>query len=347
MMRIGWLAVAAMALSAWGAQAQNSARPARVANEVLVLATPHLAGWPKDVPLENLSLVLDRLAAWRPQAIAIETIPGDQCYVMRRQAEFREAAETYCPPTEAARAATGLDVFEAIAERDRILATWPANPDPAARRHLAAVMLAAGDRASAMVQWLYLPEAERKPGDGLDAALVEQLGAAASRHREDVAISARLAVRLGLQKLVPMDDQGVSIPIVDEDGYGKALTGAWAHGAPPSAEETAAQGPGLYSPEGVLAAYRMYNAADYPAKVYARDFGATLVEPSPEQFGRVYVTYWETRNLRMAANIREAFGARPGSRVLVIVGASHKGYLDRYLGMMRDVTVVDAARVLR
>jgi hypothetical protein len=72
-----------------------------------------------------------------------------------------------------------------------------------------------------------------------------------------------------------------------------------------------------------------------------------MEEPSPQRFGRNYLAYWETRNLRMAANIREAMGERPGMRMLVIVGASHKGYLEAYLHQMHDLRVLDTGAVLR
>jgi hypothetical protein len=37
----------------------------------------------------------------------------------------------------------------------------------------------------------------------------------------------------------------------------------------------------------------------------------------------------------------------PGMRLLVIVGSSHKGYLDAYLDQMHDVRIADVAPVLR
>lgn len=46
-------------------------------------------------------------------------------------------------------------------------------------------------------------------------------------------------------------------------------------------------------------------------------------------------------------NIRDVLTARPGIRMLVIVGASHKGYLEAYLQQMHDVRIVDAAPLLR
>ena len=49
----------------------------------------------------------------------------------------------------------------------------------------------------------------------------------------------------------------------------------------------------------------------------------------------------------MAAKIREAIGDRPGSRTLVIVGGSHKWYLEAYLNQMHDVRIVSSDQVLR
>jgi hypothetical protein len=49
----------------------------------------------------------------------------------------------------------------------------------------------------------------------------------------------------------------------------------------------------------------------------------------------------------MASNIREVLAERPGMRLLVVVGSSHKGYLDAYLDLMHDVHIADVAPVLR
>ena len=49
----------------------------------------------------------------------------------------------------------------------------------------------------------------------------------------------------------------------------------------------------------------------------------------------------------MASNIREIMMARPGMRTLVIVGASHKGYLEAYLDQMHDVRIISTDDILR
>lgn len=50
-----------------------------------------------------------------------------------------------------------------------------------------------------------------------------------------------------------------------------------------------------------------------------RDMGRA-VKAGPPYYGRQYNGWWETRNLRMASNIRAALAEKPGARALVIVG---------------------------
>jgi hypothetical protein len=56
---------------------------------------------------------------------------------------------------------------------------------------------------------------------------------------------------------------------------------------------------------------------------------------------------WETRNLLMAAHIRRLTARHPGERVLVLVGASHKPFLDAYLQSMIGVERTDLADLLK
>ena len=98
---------------------------------------------------------------------------------------------------------------------------------------------------------------------------------------------------------------------------------------------------------GLMAVYRTLNRPGAAQLVFESDFGAAMNEPSMQRFGRGYLGYWETRNLRMAANIRAVLEARPGMRMLVVVGASHKGYLEAYLQQMHDVRIADTGPLLR
>lgn len=318
-------------------------------NELMVLGTPHLSGWPDSFDPALLGGLIDRLAGWRPGIIAIEAVSGMQCDEMRRYPDrYAESVGDYCWDTAPARQATGLDVPAAMQEAGRLLARWPAQPTPAQRRHLAALFLAAGDQASATVQWLRLPESERHAGDGLDTALVARLIALQGRRNEVYSIAVPLAVRLGLERLLPMDDHSADAPVPDEAAYGAAIGKVWANPATERRKALeAALMAGIGTSDGVIALYRGYNAPEQAKLIYDSDFGAALTDPSPQRFGRGYVGYWETRNLRMAANIRDAMALAPGRRTLVIVGLSHKWYLQAYLDQMHDLHVVDSETLLR
>jgi hypothetical protein len=318
-------------------------------NQLVVLGSPHLSGMPAAFRPEQLEPVLDKLAAWHPQAIAIEAVSGPQCDFMRHYPDrYKDSVESYCWDPAPAAKATGLDVPSATAAWSRLLATWPATPLAADRRRLAALFLAGGESASALVQWLRISANERIVGEGLDAVLVARLEMLRTRHDESLLIAAHPAARLGLDRVYAMDDHTADASVADEKGYEAAIMKAWDN---PATAERKAAGAALEAklgqPGAMLAMYRAFNEAGQARLIFASDFGAALEEPSPGRFGRGYLGYWESRNLRMASNIRDMFATQPGIRALVVVGASHKPYLESYLNQMHDMSVLDAEAVLR
>lgn len=319
-----------------------------VPTQVLVLGTVHLREAPKEFRAESLQPLIDRLAAFRPDIITVERISGEGCDLFARHPAVYPPEDElpYCPETATAKAATGLDVPAAIAEVQRTLKTWPSQVTPGHRRHLAAAFLASNDVMSALVQWYELPEPERHSGDGLNDALVAQLNEASASDNESNQIAARLAARLGLQRVYPIDDHtGDNIDVADAEAYGRAVQQAWdvakARSAPLGERINR-----LWKTGDVLALYRYLNRADVLRTQIDSDFGAALRDTSPKQYGRLYVSGWETRNLRMVANIHAAFRESPGARVLTIVGSSHKPWFDNLLGQMQGVRIVDVERVL-
>lgn len=318
---------------------------------VLVLGSVHLSQLPEgvDATPEALQPLLDRLAAFRPDIITTEDLSGETCELMARHPTvyLPEDRRQYCEDTTQARASTGLDVPAAIAEMRRLLQDWPAEPAPAQRRRLAAVYLAAGESSSALVQWLQLPETERRAGDGLDQALVAQLRRIETRANESDRIAARLAARLGLSRVVPVDDHtGDNIDLGDDpQAYGEAIQGLWAAAAPRARPMRARQDALARSGDWV-GLYRDLNQPASQQLAIESDFAAALRDRSPQRFGQRYVAGWEARNLRMVANVRAAIGDRPGARVLCVVGASHKPWFDSLLGQMQGVEIVDAVSVL-
>jgi hypothetical protein len=316
--------------------------------EVLVLGSPHLSQLPEKLDPAVLEPLLKRLEAFKPEVITIEALSGEECdTLLRFKAQHGTAWDDYCWPTDDIEKATGFSVPAATTEVEKTLASWPASPSPAQRRRLAMLFIAANERASAMVQWLHLPAEERKAGDGLTPSMVELLQRKGKPPNENYAIGATLAARLGLERVYATDDHLADTADSDPD-YGKAIQAAWrAKPVPAVQEEFERRSAHLPDSAALMSLYRFLNDPKTQRATIAGDMGRNARWPSAKLYGRQYLSWWENRNLRMAANIRGTLTAKPNSRVLVIVGSTHKGYLDAYLDMMQDVRIVDAMQFFK
>jgi len=208
------------------------------------------------------------------------------------------------------------------------------------------------DRASALVQWLRLAPGERHAGDGLTAPLIEIIERKGKPLNENYTIAAALAARLGLDRIYPADDHTADTALDNNSpegkAYGDAIQAAWNHEPPPAIrDEEDRLEKNLRTGSDVLALYRLMNSPQAQRDTIASDMGRAVSYPPSQPYGRQYVAWWETRNLRIAANIRSTLQRNPEARVLSIIGATHKGYLDAYLDMMQDIRLVDAEQVLR
>lgn len=326
------------------------------ATQILVIATPHLSGTPENFDPAVLEPVLQRLAAFRPDAIAIEALPGrsiDQMWQWRES--YPQVAQQYGGRAMAlagiTRGLLGMDMAQADAEIRRILSDWPASPTPAQRRRLAALLVATGDPWSALVQWWRLEPGERIADENVPRLLIEQLATyeTAARRNENHLIASRLAARLGHERVYPTDDQSDDVAPDFEANMTAFMEEPWMAqlmedpGFTPLREASQH----LTTSDEALTTYRMLNGWRAGRTDADGQWLSMINRPSPGEVGRARVAAWETRNLRQVANIREVSARHPGGRILVIVGSAHKPWFDAYLSMMSDVEIVDATRVLR
>lgn len=166
---------------------------------------------------------------------------------------------------------------------------------------------------------------------------------------ETYSLGSVLAARLGLERLFPIDDSS-SGRHVDRLGqsYVERLMAIWKNpAASRAAAERERETEGFLRSGDILAYYRWLNAPVTLEAQMRGDFAAAAADVSSDRTGRLYLAYWEGRNLNMVANIRVAFGDRPGARVLAIVGSSHKPYFERYLSTQSDLQIIDVGNLLR
>jgi hypothetical protein len=314
--------------------------------QVMTLGTFHLSER-KDFDLSWLEPLLARLSEYRPAIITYEGVSGEQCAMMKAAPDaYADAFDSYCWDLTAIEKVTGLTVPAANAEIRKTLASWPTQPGAAQRRRLAMLFIAAGERPSAMVQWLRLPIEERHAGDGIDTAMLEILNRTNGKKNENYDIAAAIAARLGQERVYPVDDHTADAALAHVPAEFEAAQQTRFEGfrKAPLFLEYQRDMAGLKDGDSVLAFYRKINAPHAQDAQIKGDFGGALAADS---WGRQYVGWWEARNLRMAANIRASFVRQPGTRILNIVGSSHKPWYDALMRTMSDVEVVDAETVLR
>ena len=321
--------------------------------QIMVLGTPHLNRGPDDWDPVVLGPLLERLAGFGPDAIAIEALTGVSVQTLWQYRESYPGVATLnggriMSLAVISQMKLAMDMPQAEAEARRTLEQWPDSPTAAQRRRLAALFIAAGDPNSALVQWWQLTPAEQVADASISPLLVRELENYAKRNNENHLIAARLAAQLGLERVHPTDDQSVAPdPTMDED-LEAFMTQPWVEElrADPDFKALLDASNNLRTPAETLATYRLMNSAAAGQTDADGQWLSMLKRPSPGQVGRRRVAQWEVRNLRMVANVREVAVRHPGGRVLVIVGSAHKPWFDAYLRQMVDVQVVDTAKVL-
>lgn len=315
--------------------------------QIMVLGTTHLSNHSDALTLEDLDPLMDRLAAYEPDVITIENSSGMVCNRARTYPREHEGiADSYCFDGTSYREESGLSISEGSFQAGNSLLDWPDTPTAAQRRSLAAAFIASEEVESALVQWLRLDTRERVVGDGLGPKSVALLNSRSLSMNESNSIAARLAARVGLERVFYADDHG---SYIDEDdggeAYGARVSELWSNGGAacqahindPRADVTGGD---------VVGAYRRMNTKEYQRQQMECDWKLTMNDAEPEQYGRRYTMGWQARNMRMASLIMTAAVTEPGGRVLSIVGASHKPYFEAYLDQAHDIEIVDAGTVL-
>ena len=320
--------------------------------QVLVLASPHLRMLGDRFDASLLSSLLGTLEVFKPDVVAVEQIPPHVIQAMLgREDEFAEALEQFAGATVRLAAISqqrlGLsprEASEAASELLRNLRSAAGSSDTSlVRARLVMHLLASYQYASAVLQWSYLVEADQAQSDivpqDVADALTEQLGA----NSEDMAVGIALARRLGLQRVEAIDDhtdKDLFLQFADQlvaqlEGN-PAFESAIA--APIYTESTARLDQAV--DDGDLLPYYLYmNSTEYGAADVEAQFHVFFRTQLPSGLDRARSAVWELRNLNIASNIRRISAMYPGQRVLVVIGAGHKPFLDNYLGQMMDVNV--------
>jgi hypothetical protein len=331
-------------------------QPPAARTRILVLATFHLRQIQKEFRPAMLDRLVAEVAAFRPEAVCIESLPGTRVreYELRKEAgplyggvldsfgkRHLNLAKAALPAVKVTPEAAALREVELVTILTRLK---PEERTAQARANLALWMAAAYDPVSAALQWSYLTAEEKKTQTAVPGDLAALLDAECAEVNEGPALALPLARRLGLQTVEPVDD------FEDLEAYAR-IDAALEKESAESALLAAASKAPIYAESDALLKQSLEKGDLWPVYVflnsprYARadvdsQWGVFLRAHLPSGADRTRLGLWENRNLKIAARIRAAAALHPGGRILVIYGAAHKPFLDDYLSRMADVDVV-------
>jgi hypothetical protein len=324
---------------------------------ILVLGTFHLRQIEKTFQPGMLDGLVAVLEKFRPEAICIETMPGARVreYELRREAGplYGEVLDGFAERhlRLGRRACALLGTTQEAARKkalEMLRAARAGTGQPSlsveTRASLTLWMLAAYDPSSALLQWSYLSDADKRSQKAIPADLIAQLEAEAGKVNEGPALAVRLGLRLGLDRLEPVDDfeefddYSEFIDLMEKKFEGHPMLAA-ASKAPVYADSTARLEECLRKGD-LLPQYDFLNSPAYAAGDVEAQWGVFLRTHMPGGTDRGRLGLWENRNLKIAARIRAVAARHPGGRILVIYGAAHKPFLDAYLGQASDIEIV-------
>jgi hypothetical protein len=301
----------------------------RAPTEILVVGTPHLSEVGSCLAVGEL---LDRLARWRPDVIAVEWLPAStvEALTHRNDEIAQDLRESFAKHSlaGAALAKTALD-RGAITDRAREVL----------------LLLAAYEYPSAVLHWDELHADERA---GVPPELATMLDESVRSPDEVFRIAVPLARRLGLARVALVDDFGGDETFARRaDDFARDVAAAPAvkqvASAPLYAESKQRLSAACRDPHALAVHYDWINSRDYANHDVALQWGIWFRTHFASGLDRARYAAWEARNLAIAANIRKESSFTPGKRVLVIYGAAHKPFLDAYLAQLLDVRVVQLA----
>lgn len=293
--------------------------------QVLIVGVAHLSA---AVPDAAIARGRDLLRDWRPDLIGIENLPGHLVVEYeQRGGAFADFPVGGAPDARAGAAAVAAERPWDVWRARRVAV----DPQSSLTDRVLGWLLAREPDNALLLPWREadLPEAAH--------TLLTRLEASPS---ERVRIGVAIAKEYGHRELIHFDDHA-GVGLLDQ--------------LPPDWTEIEDSYYRWHQPTAPISAgndhdhWAKWVGAAAPGFADSNEqsqSGIRVEHPDPSGVLRIRLAQWRTRNLAMAARLREATGLIPGGRLLAIVGSSHARPLRAALAQdQHDLDLVDIATV--
>ena len=317
---------------------------------VMILGTPHLESLGGQFKSSLLDRLLSVLEQFRPDLIGIESIPPSLLEDMeRRKDKFGDVIDKFAK----LRLEYGhimqqkFDITRKKAEdiAHSLSQAIRENPEDFEKRaKLVQNLLASYDDISALIQWSYLPESFRLKYKDLPTNILTHMNNQLASPNEIISVGVTLAKRLQLERVKHIDDhhdkdifQEIAPQLIAElennSEYLSVQKDSFYRDSQQRLQQAVKNGD-------LLPYYAYINSLEYVAKDMELQWNLWFRTKLQSGLDRSRMALWEVRNLNIASHIRRATVMHPGKRMIVIIGVSHKPFLEAYLNQMADMKIV-------
>jgi hypothetical protein len=326
------------------------------ASQVLVLGTVHLRTYGENFNHDVLDGLLDVLENFKPDLIGIESLAPIVVRDLVNSGEanseiIKEFGKRTADYGNRLRAFLRMSWFEAKSQAEKLLQETERNKKneelDQVRKELILRFLAANDIYSALLQWSYLPETQRANIEELDEDILDYFSKHIRSANENISIGMALASRLNHQRIYAINDHRDKEDFVkvadklsnefENNDYLKSQPWMALY------EELKGIQNKAYASGDLLPLYVYLNSEEYVRRDIESQWQILFKAKLSSGLAQTRVAYWDVRNMGIVANIRRAMALHPAQKMLAVIGASHKGFLDALLAECMDVKIVQLA----
>lgn len=198
------------------------------------------------------------------------------------------------------------------------------------------------DDWSALIHYKYVKDKSK-----LQSYIVDYLEALKQSKNEVTIIGVEVAFKRNLRRVYPIDDLQdelllrIEYPVFFEEFESNApelMPLLEASGLYKTLAEMTEEG---IETKDFYALYTFLNSSEYKVLDFQTQWEIWFKSNFKSQTDRTRYTLWEMRNLGITANLLRVIAANPGKKVLVIIGAAHVSFLEKYLNQIPDIQVIN------
>lgn len=311
--------------------------------QILILGTPHL-GQMEDFQSPYLKRVLDSLQAQQFDAIAIENMPAELLLDIqsRKETHWQELFSVYGKRIEFGQThQNNIGVsFESAKQKINEL-NQKTKLTEADRVDYINAYICMYDLWSATLHYKQLSDRNK-----LSKPVIDMLDKLSKSKNEISTIALELAKTSKINQVHYIDNlQDESILIIEfpefmtdyesnAEAVNKLLNQSDFYNKVTNLEKEAISNKDLYP------LYKFYNSKEYMTEDYDAQWALWFKTKFTSKTDRSRYALWEMRNLSITSNILRVVASHPEKKILVVIGASHKSFIEKYLKQIPDIELL-------